>query len=168
MENTLKQISLAFAIKTIETLEAIYKMKLQDIKHTLINGRQYQKNVERTFETDILEKNIKMLQTSKAWIGHPVYKRIKETREKYQFYRAEPSVKGDFNPTEQEPTIFTEELFATFVNDYLNYQIDYLLDDFLIRSITCNSTDKLTNLEFEWVLESKQELINLYKQLLKY
>src|ERR1043165_4556292 len=121
METTVKQISLSEAVKIIEMLEKISEVKCDDIKQTLTNGTQYAKNVVLTFETDVLEKNIKMLNLAHKWIDHPVYKRIKSPTEKYQFYKEAKSIIGDFNPTEREPIIFTCSLFTTFVSDYLNY-----------------------------------------------
>ena len=59
--------------------------------------------------------------------------------------------------------VFSEETFNRLCSDYLQYSIDFLLRDFLERSITSNSTWKLGNLIFEWELECKQELLKEFK-----
>jgi hypothetical protein len=66
----------------------------------------------------------------------------------------------------EESFIFTEELFNKLCVDYIQYQIDRLSEELVERSITSNSTSKISNLVFEWNLECKQELIKIFKKLL--
>jgi len=62
-------------------------------------------------------------------------------------------------------TVFTQEMFNRFCVDYCNYQVKRLTEELTERSITSNSTCKISNLVFEWQLECKQELIKAFKNL---
>lgn len=60
---------------------------------------------------------------------------------------------------------FTKELFDKLCFDYCNYQVKRFTEELLEKSITSNSTCKMSNLIFEWQLECKQELIKIFKEL---
>lgn len=60
---------------------------------------------------------------------------------------------------------FTQGVFDRLCFDYCNYQVERLIEDLLERSITSNSTCKMSNLVFEWNLECTQELIKMFKDL---
>ena len=62
-------------------------------------------------------------------------------------------------------TVFTQELFNNLCVNYCNYQVKRLTEELTERSITSNSTCKISNLVFEWQLECKQELIKIFKNL---
>lgn len=62
-------------------------------------------------------------------------------------------------------SIFTQEMFDEMCVEYLKYQVKRLTEDLLERSITSNSTSKISNLVFEWNLECKQKLIEIFKKL---
>jgi hypothetical protein len=49
----------------------------------------------------------------------------------------------------------------------MEYQVKRLTEELLERSITSNSTSKISNLVFEWNLECKQELIKIFKNLIE-
>ena len=63
-------------------------------------------------------------------------------------------------------TVFTQQMFDKLCVDYMQYQVKRLTEDLLERSITSNSTSKISNLVFEWQLECKQELIKIFKNLI--
>jgi len=62
--------------------------------------------------------------------------------------------------------VFTREMFDELCVKYCEYQVKRLIEDLTERSITSNSTCKMSNLVFEWNLECKQELIKIFKNLI--
>lgn len=62
--------------------------------------------------------------------------------------------------------VFTQEMFDEFCVKYMEYQVKRLTEDLTEKSITNNSTSKISNLVFEWNLECKQSLIKIFKNLL--
>jgi hypothetical protein len=63
--------------------------------------------------------------------------------------------------------VFTEKMFEELCINYIKYQVERLTEDLLNRSITSNSTSKIDNLVFEWDLEIKQRLINIFKSMIQ-
>jgi hypothetical protein len=63
-------------------------------------------------------------------------------------------------------SIFTREMFDELCVKYCEYQVQRLTEELTERSITSNSTSKISNLVFEWNLECKQELIKIFKKLI--
>ena len=61
---------------------------------------------------------------------------------------------------------FTKDVFDRLCFDYIQYQINRLIEQLTEREITSNSTSKISNLVFEWQLECKQELIKIFKELI--
>jgi hypothetical protein len=64
-------------------------------------------------------------------------------------------------------SIFTREMFDELCVKYCKYQVKRLTEELTERSITSNSTSKISNLVFEWNLECKQELIKIFKKLIE-
>lgn len=62
---------------------------------------------------------------------------------------------------------FTQEVFDRFCFDYLEYQVKRFTEELTERSITSNSTSKISNLVFEWNLECKQELLKIFKSIIE-
>lgn len=70
------------------------------------------------------------------------------------------------NFDETKSSTFTKEMFDTLCIDYIKFSYDFLLDELLNQSILSNSTNKFSNLIFEWKLECRQQLINDFKGLI--
>jgi hypothetical protein len=64
-------------------------------------------------------------------------------------------------------SVFTREMFDELCVKYCKYQVKRLIEDLTERSITSNSTSKMSNLVFEWNLECKQELLKIFKKLIE-
>lgn len=124
-------------------------------------------NFERSYKLNFKLKEVKArlayLHNWRLNIGKEVYL----SREKWNytlvdsFSQLDHHNKSTFDNS--YPIIFTEDDFDRLCLDYISYSIDFLLRDFLERSITSNSTWKLGNLIFEWELECKQELLKEFK-----
>jgi hypothetical protein len=61
--------------------------------------------------------------------------------------------------------VFTQNVFDKLCFDYCEFQVQRLIEELTEKSITINSTSKITNLVFEWCLECKQELIQIFKEI---
>lgn len=138
------------------------------IVSTETKSKVFEKNVRSKFIFDCLIHVIEMIQEHESFIGKMVNKKKKSFS--YVFIENEKQLeecrKDFFNPIEEEKVLFTDEMYETFLKAYIKYQIEYYTKALLERPITCNSTDKLSNLVFEWQLEETQWLISFYKDLL--
>jgi hypothetical protein len=124
-------------------------------------------NFERSYKLNFKLEEVKVrLSYLHEWrlnIGREVYL----SREKWNYVLVDDFSKLDYHNKNtfdnSYSTVFTEDMFNLLCEDYLRYSVDFLLRDFLERNITSNSTHKLGNLVFEWVLDCKQELIKEFK-----
>ncbi len=132
------------------------------IKPTIDNSRQYEANVRNTYKVARIKDTIDYITKWESNIGNQVFKTINS------FAYSELCNHIDtFNKTELTSVLFTQELFETLVKHMIEWKIEYYSDELITRSVTSNSTHKLLNIEFEWILECKQENIKLHKELLK-
>ncbi len=139
---------------------SINRIKLE-VGATLINGAQFERNCRNTFKVDIYEKNLEYINRWHSNIGKQVFKTVNTFT-----YNERCNVADVLNQTGLKSVLFTEELFHELLKNIVEYWIKYYSEDLLTRSITSNSSNKIVNLMFEWQLESKQELIKFYKELL--
>lgn len=128
---------------------------------------QFERNYKYNFKLQEVKIRISFLSKVRLLIGNQVYKDKKGFR--YcgvaEFAELDEINKRSFDTT--QTMLFTEDLFNKFCVDYLKYSIKYLTIDFLERSIVSNSTHKLGNLAFEWMLECKQELLQNFKSIVE-
>lgn len=139
------------------------KLKIQGlellIEPTLDNRIIFERNCRNGFMANILRKNIDTLERYKSFIGKEIFKY------KRSIGHSETKISEYMNQTEDEATLFTEEAFEEFKTKIINYWIKYYSDDLLTREISQSSTNKLSNLQFEWQVEMKQELIKFYNNI---
>lgn len=153
--------------KVLDRLKSLVRVNESMIKPIRSDKRQFELNCRSEFTSQHLMGRIIFIEEHFNMIGKEVYKYVKS--ETYVLSSEVGSLSEThlmFNKLENEPLIFTIEMFDSFLNSYLQYQIDYLINGLLENSITSNSTHKLSNLVFEWELECKQNLIETYKKLL--
>lgn len=62
---------------------------------------------------------------------------------------------------------FTQAMFDKLCVDYFEYQVKRTIEDLTERTITSNSTCKISNLVFEWRLECNQNLLSIFKKLIE-
>lgn len=154
--------------KVIERLKTLVDNYDARIVQTTTDKRQFENNCRSKFKSDHLGDRLAFISENFNMIGKEVYKYVKS--ETYVLSSEVGSLSEPhliFNKLENEPLIFTIEVFDNFVKSYLQFQIDYLINGLLKNSLTSNSTHKLSNLVFEWELECKQELIEIYKNISK-
>lgn len=132
------------------------------IKPTTTDKMQFETNCRNVFMTHQLSKRIDTIDKHFLCIGKEVY-RFKNDMTVVLKEDYKPDV---FNKIYEESVIYDVESFELFQKKYIQYQIEYLTNDLVTRSITSNSTNKFSNLEFEWILECKQELIKFFNELL--
>lgn len=63
--------------------------------------------------------------------------------------------------------VLTEELFDELCESYIEFQINRLIEELTEKELTRNSTVPIENIVFSWQLECKQEMLKMYKQMLK-
>lgn len=131
------------------------------VKPTTDDKSQFTRNIRYGYAIYVLNNMDKNISKHMCFIGKKVWKLTRSFN-----YSDVPN--PDFaNPTDSEPTLFTEELFKEFEVNYLNFLINRFTEELIERQITSNSTCKLTNFEFEIRLEEKQDLIKYFKELLE-
>lgn len=131
------------------------------VKPTVDDKRQFERNLRYGYAIDTLNHLDRNISKHMCFVGKEVYKFSEG------FNYSESPSNDRLNPTDSEPTLFTEELFKEFEINYLNFLINRFTEELIERQITSNSTCKLTNFEFEIRLEEKQNLIKYFKELLE-
>lgn len=139
-----------------------YQIKIQNgfIKPTETDKRQFELNFRSSQLSKYLSHTLDYINNWETKIGTEVYKYVD------RFGYSEKIMADVFNKTVNTPLLFTKELFEELILNIIEYKIKYFSEMLTDRPITCNSTCKFTNLEFEWSLECYQELIKFHKELL--
>ncbi len=131
------------------------------IAATIDNSRQYEKNIRYGYKLNRANDTLNYIKEWEFNIGDSVFKSL----DRFTYSKEQsPDV---LNKTEPNPVKFTEEMFFKLIKDIIEFKINYWTNELLGSGITSNSTHKLSNLEFEWILECKQENIKLHKELLQ-
>lgn len=127
----------------------------------------FRNNYVRNYKFDFITERVNYLETWKNKIGKQVFK----SRDSFsyvtvdEFYLLDSWIQINFDTTVE--ILFTEELYNTFCNEHMEYQVKRLVEELTEGQLSSNSTNKLTNLVFEWELECKQELLREFKKLWK-
>ncbi len=139
------------------------------ISPTTTNKNQFETNVKNEFMCEHLHHNIEMLEKHFYYIGKEVYQYSKNksvtTIEDFKSKENEDLAHSLLNPIDKKPFTYTEEQFNEFQKWYIEYQIEYFSKELVNRSPYQNSTNPFSNLEFQWIVESKQKLIEFFKEL---
>jgi len=146
---------------TLENVRARVEHFKSFVKPTIDDKNQFERNLRYSFAIDTLNYLDRNLSKHMCFIGKKVWKLEKS------FNYSDIQNPDHFNPTNPEQIEFTEELFALFEKDYLNFLINRFTEELVERQITSNSTCKLSNFTFEVRLEEKQNLIKYFKELLE-
>jgi hypothetical protein len=147
-------------------LESLYLF----ISPTTTSKSQFEKNIKNEFICEHLHHNIEMLEKHFNYIGKEVYQYSKNksvtTIEDFKLKESEDLSHSLLNPIDKKPFVYTIEQFNDFEKWYVKYQIEFLSKGLVDRSPYLNSTNPFSNLEFQWIIESKQKLIEFYNEML--
>lgn len=122
---------------------------------------QFERNVRIDYKSNIIIGHLKLLTIHKGYIGKKVYKYLNNF--KFSDDLNQQDSLNKLNPVKVE---FSVVDYAKLEKDLATFMVDRLTRELTEGSITNNSTNKFQNLKFEWILESKQELISLYKNFI--
>ncbi len=140
------------------------------ISPTTTNKNKFETNIKNEFMCEYLHHNIEMLEKHFNYIGKEVYQYSKNksvtTIEDFKIKESEDLTHSLLNPIDKKPFIYTTENFNDFQKWYIEYQIEHFSKELVNRSPYQNSTNPFSNLEFQWIVESKQSLIAFYKDIL--
>lgn len=141
---------------TLDVIKVI-KSKIEglemSIKLTINDKNQFERNCKNSYMASELKKRLETLERHESYIGKQVYKYKKNV-----IYKDVPET-DHFNPLEETPVLFTKELFEEFKTKILDIWIKRFSEDLIKRPVSQSSTNKLANLQFEWLIECDQEII---------
>lgn len=130
-------------------------------KPTTTDGYQFEKNVKIDYKADIITGHLKLLKQHKNFIGKQVYKYVNSFRFNDDFHK-----QNSLNKLESKSQKFTMLMYAQFEINLASFFVNRLTEDLLENTLYENSTNKLSNLKHQWITESKQELLKLYRSFL--
>ena len=140
------------------------------ISPTTDNKNQFEANIKNGFMCEHLHQNISTLERHFGYIGESVYKYQNNisviTFSEHKAKENEDIGYSLLNPIEKTPFLYSIDDFEIFQNAYIRYQIEYFSKELINRSPYQNSTNPFSNLEFQWIVESKQKLVKFFKEIL--
>lgn len=140
------------------------------ISPTTTNKSQFETNIKNEFMCKQLRYNIEMLEKHFNYIGKEVHQYSKNksvtTIEEFKLKESEELTHSLLNPIDKKPYIYTEEDFINFQNWYIKHQVECFSKELINRSPYQNYTNPLSNLEFQWIFESKQNLVEFFNKIL--
>jgi nicotinic acid mononucleotide adenylyltransferase len=150
------------------TMLGFLRIKLEEFDGNVIpttkSKAQFERNVKCGFQAEHVSARIKMMERQIDYIGREVFKYKKNssvtTIEEYDISTSK------LNPLEDYSFTYSDEHFLEFQKWYIPFQIERLTETLLTKRIHFGSTDPFENLEYQWILESTQELITIYKDAL--
>ena len=117
-----------------------------------------------------LRRNIEMLEKHFNYIGKEVYQYSKNKSvtmiDDFKSKENEELTHSLLNQIDKKPFIYTVEQFNEFQKWYIQHQIEYFSKELLSRSPYQNSTNPFSNLEFQWIIESKLKLIEFFNEII--
>lgn len=129
-----------------------------ELKNTLIDHFQFEKNIKADFKLGFLKSRLELIETHENFIGRQVYKRKKG----FTFSDVIHETDRIYNSLESEKREFTREDFLEFERNLAQYTVDHLTRE-LVQGIIFNcSTSRFANLKHELIIESKQNLISFF------
>ena len=139
------------------------------ISPTTTDKRQFETNVRCDYICEQLTARLKFLEYHESCIGKDVYKYksginvianedIDETNKKDARHFI-------FNPIMGNAFKYTKKHFDELQLEYIKYQMQRIEEGFVTQSLFANSTNPFSNLENEWIIESKQYLHKFFSEL---
>lgn len=147
-------------------LEILYKARNKQYAKThktFTDAYQFEKNCKAEFIAENITNKINHIEKHKSFIGKEVFK----FKKSFNYTDVLPEENIGHNPVFEQKVLFTPQLLNSFLYDYFQFSKEYLIKRLVENQITCNSTNKLSNLQFEWQLECTQQLIKLYTEILE-
>jgi hypothetical protein len=137
------------------------------IKETANNSVRFERNCRNTYWVDILNNVIENIYLHNSFLGKKVYKykfrfsyiTLDDWNKHFEFEK-------HLNPITEVDGVFVREMLHQFTADYINNLIDYYTKELIENQLVSNSTNKLSNLIFEWELDEKQQLIKFLKSII--
>jgi hypothetical protein len=135
------------------------------IRPTIDNKSQFEANVRHTYIIDVISGYLEFILKHKNYIGQEVFKfKKKFSVTTIGDYNSDKS-NHFLNPIEENSFVYTEQDYNVFCNKYLAYQIEHLTSDLVKNRHYSYSTNPLSNLESQWITESKQNLIQYLSEI---
>ena len=161
-------------LKNINKMIQKLKTKLESlnlyISPTTDNKNQFETNIKNGFMCEHLYHNIEMLEKHFNYIGKEVHQYSKNksvtTIEDFKLKESEELTYSLLNPIEKKSFLYKAGDFSDFQNWYIRHQIEHFSKELINRSPYQNSTNPFSNLEFQWIVESKQKLVEFFNELL--
>lgn len=140
------------------------------ITPTTDNKNQFEMNVRNGFMCEKLHANIETLEIHHGYIGKEVYKYQKNfsvvTIDDYVERKIQDQAHYLFNPIEETSFVYSEDDYNVFEDKYIRFQIEHISKELVNNSPYSNSTNPFSNLEHQWIVESKQKLVSFFDELL--
>lgn len=146
----------------LEILYTALQKEKAKIKPITTDAYQFEKNCRANFIVENLTHKVGHIEKHKSFIGKEVFKFEKS----FNYTDVLPEY-IKLNPVLEQKVLFTQQLYNSFLYEYFKFSEEYHIKHLVENQITCNSTNKLTNLQFEWQLECTQKLIKLYTEILE-
>jgi hypothetical protein len=155
--------------KIINTLKEKAERALSKIKPTETDIYQFEKNLRNKFIYEHVSANLEHTLRHESYIGKKVRKFQDRfayiLEDEYNNRKDEDSGFSILNKLEAREIEFTEQLFNEFLEEYISYQIEYITYELLNKQLVSSSTNKLSNIAYEFKIESNQELYKFFKEL---
>lgn len=136
------------------------------VKPTIADKYQFETNVRNTYMINYLAERLDFINGQKNYIDKTVFK-LKRSFSVITIsdYKSSPEFDHHFNAIEGDPFIFTQEHYNIFCQKYIEYQVKRFTEDLIKNKHYNNSTNPLSNLESQWITESKQNLIEFFSEI---
>ena len=138
------------------------------IKPTIDDKRQFEINSRCSYANEILGRLIEDINHLESFKGKYLHKNLSN----YHYISSEEwNELDDFhkkmNPISGDSYLITDEIVENYIMDALNYKISYYSEELISKSLHQSSTNKLSNLENEWIIDEKQTMIRMFKRFLE-
>lgn len=144
-----------------ETIEKEISKLRKSQENTLILISQFEKNARAEFKLRTLKGHLVLLENHTLFIGSTVYKYENSFR-----YSIGIETHDILNKINTNPIIFTKEMYLEFEQNLLKFYIERTEEALISGQIVAGGSCKFSNLVFEWGIQSKQDLIRLYREIL--
>lgn len=152
----------------ITKLKEKAEIALSKIKPTETDIHQFEKNLRNKIIYEHVSAVLEHSLRHQSYIG----KKVRKFKDRFTFileeeYNTEHKDFYTLNKLDSGEIEFTEQLFNEFLDKYISFQVEYISYDLLNKQLVSSSTNKLSNIAFEFKIESNQELYKFFKELHK-
>jgi hypothetical protein len=155
---------------TIEIIKSLIEKESDSIKPTLTNKYEFERNIIGDYKCFWLTKRLEFIEKHFNYIGKEVFKYEKSfsytSIEDFENKKNNDISHDIFNPINKKSIIFSDDMFKLFLKEYLNFQVIRLCDEIINRPFL-NSTNAFSNLEHQFIVKAKRDLIDFLKDINK-